>query len=323
VSAPPVFVVGCPRSGTTLLRLMLDAHPDLAIPPESHFIPLVARVRRRYERPEGFDAERMARDVFRGIRFRDWGLAEEAVLAEIRATRPSDLAGAAEAFFVAYARSRGKIRWGDKTPGYSLEMPLIASLYPSARFVHLVRDGRDVALSLMEVPRHPRSLAEAAEAWAHRIRVARRDAPSLGDRYLEVRYEDLVDDPETTVKLVAVHCDLPFAKAMLDHHRDDPADRVPGRNWGHHANLARPPTKGLRDWRRTMAEADQRLVEAIAGAELSALGYERRFPVVPAATRLRAAAGVAIDRARHAARALRVRAAILANPGSLPPPRRW
>ena len=67
----PVFVVGCPRSGTTLLRLMLNAHPRLAIPPESHFIPLVARVRRRYERPGGFDAERMATDVMRGLRFRD------------------------------------------------------------------------------------------------------------------------------------------------------------------------------------------------------------------------------------------------------------
>jgi Sulfotransferase family len=154
---PPVFVVGCPRSGTTLLRLMLDAHPDLSIPPESHFIPLVWRVRDRYETSGGFDGEKMARDVFRGIRFRDWSLPESEVLDELGRVAPSDLAGSIACFFCAYAGRNGKERWGDKTPGYSMELPLLASLFPDARFVHLIRDGRDVALSLMEVPRPPRS----------------------------------------------------------------------------------------------------------------------------------------------------------------------
>jgi hypothetical protein len=321
--APPIFVVGCPRSGTTLLRLMLDAHPSLAIPPESHFIPLVAQVRSRYDQPSGFDAEHMAADVMRGLRFRDWHLSDDAVRAAIRERNPTTLASAIECFFVAYADAHGKARWGDKTPGYSIELPLISALFPEAVFVHLIRDGRNVALSLMEVPRPPRSFAEAAQVWRARVSTGRADGSALGDRYLELRYESLVEDPESSLKQICSLAALEYTPAMLDYHREDPAASVPERNWGHHRNLAMPPTAGLRDWREHMSEADQQLFEAVAGDELSELGYERRFPEVPAGVRTRAAAILAVDRARHAVRAVRVRVATARHPEALPPPRRW
>ena len=322
--APPIFVVGCPRSGTTLLRLMLDAHPSLAIPPESHFIPLVARVRSRYEQPSGFDAEHMAADVMRGLRFQDWGLPPEAVRRAIHERRPATLAAAIECFFVAYADAHGAARWGDKTPGYSIELPLISELFPEAVFVHLIRDGRNVALSLMEVPRPPRSFAEAAQVWRFRVSKGRADGAALGERrYLELRYEALVDDPESALKQICGVASLDYTPAMLDYHREDPAASVPERNWGHHRNLASPPTPGLRDWRERMSDADQHLFEAVAGDELSELGYERRFPDVPAGVRVRAAAILAFDRTRHAVRAARVRMATARHPEALPPPRRW
>jgi hypothetical protein len=322
--APPIFVVGCPRSGTTMLRLMLDAHPSLAIPPESHFIPLVARVRSRYEQPSGFDAEHMAADVMRGLRFQDWGLPEEDVRRAIRERRPATLAAAIECFFVAYADAHGKPRWGDKTPGYSIELPLISELFPEAVFVHLIRDGRNVALSLMEVPRPPRSFAEAAQVWRYRVSKGRADGAALGERrYLELRYEALVDDPESALKQICALASLDYTPSMLDYHREDPAASVPERNWGHHRNLASPPTPGLRDWRDRMSDADQQLFEAVAGDELSALGYERRFPRVGAGVRARAAAILAFDGARHAVRAARVRVAMARHPDALPPPRRW
>jgi hypothetical protein len=321
--APPIFVVGCPRSGTTLLRLMLDAHPTLAIPPESHFIPLVARVRSRYDQPSGFDAEHMAADVTRGLRFREWDLPADAVRAAIRERRPTTLASAIECIFVAYADAHGKTRWGDKTPGYSIEMPLISELFPEAAFVHLIRDGRNVALSLMEVPFQPGSFAEAAQLWRSRVSTGRKDGAALGDHYLELRYESLVEDPESALKQICALASLEYTPAMLDYHRKDPAASVPDRNWGHHRNLARPPTTGLRDWRERMSDADQQLFEAVAGDELSELGYERRFPDVPGGVRARAAAILAFDRARHAARAVRIRVAMARHPEALPPPRRW
>jgi hypothetical protein len=303
---------------------MLDAHPSLAIPPESHFIPGVYRVRDRYGAGSSFDAEHMARDVFATLRFKDWHLPEESVLAEIRAAEPEGLVGAIEAFFVAYAKAHGKPRWGDKTPGYSIDMPLIAQLFPDARFVHIIRDGRNVALSFMEVPRPPRSLIEAAEVWKHRVRTARTDAGRLGPAtVLDIRYESLVEDPEAVLRQVCAHVELDFTASMLDYHRTEVSAAVPERNWGHHKNLAKPPTKGLRDWREEMSDADQRLFEAVAGDELSAFGYERRFPSIPAGARAKAAAIQTYDDARRRLRALRITAALRKNPDALPPPRRW
>ena len=323
-AAPPVFVVGCPRSGTTLLRLMLNAHPQLAIPPESHFIPLVARVRRRYERPGGFDAERMATDVMRGLRFRDWNLPEDRVRAAIRERRPATLADSIRCFFEAYADAHGKERWGDKTPGYSIELPLVSGLFTDAVFVHLIRDGRDVALSLMDVPRPPRSLAEAAQVWRSRVATGRADGATLGARrYLELRYESVVDDPGSALEQICELASLEYTSAMLDYHREDPAGSVPARNWGHHRNLAKPPTRGPSDWRDRMSTADQRLFEALAGDELSDLGYERRFPEVTVGARARAAANLTYDRGRHLVRSARIALAVKRHAEALPPPRRW
>ncbi len=322
--APPIFVVGCPRSGTTLLRLMLDAHPEVAIPPESHFIPQVARVRARYDQASGVDAEHMAEDVMRGIRFQDWHLPAEAVRATIRERHPTTLSGAIECLFVAYADAHGKTRWGDKTPGYSIELPLIATLFPDAVVVHLIRDGRNVTLSLMEVPRPPRSFAEAAQVWRARVATGRADGEKLGpERYLELRYESLVEDPGSALEQICGLASLEYTPAMLDYHREDPAASVPERNWGHHVNLAKPPTAGLRDWRERMSAADQQLFEAVAGDQLDALGYERRFPKVPAGVRAKAAAILAFDGVRHGIRAARMKVAVARHPEALPPPRRW
>jgi hypothetical protein len=140
---------------------------------------------------------------------------------------------------------------------------------------------------------------------------------------LEVRYEDLVDDPETALKQVCDHVELEWDAAMLEYHRSDPAAAVPERNWGHHSNLAKPPTKGLRDWRDTMLESDQELFEAIAGEELSALGFERRFPDRTSMAKARALANVAYDGVRHRMRAAKIRAAMMRHHDALPPPRRW
>ena len=132
-----------------------------------------------------------------------------------------------------------------------------------------------------------------------------------------------MDDPESALRAICAMAALEYTPAMLAYHREDPAASVPERNWGHHANLARPPTTGLRDWRDRMSAADQQLFEAVAGGVLSDLGYERRFPDVPFAARARAAAVLTYDGGRHLVRSARIRAASARHPDALPPPRRW
>ncbi|MBI4259823.1 MAG: sulfotransferase [Actinobacteria bacterium] len=322
-AVPPAFVVGPGRSGTTMLRLMLDAHPRLAIPPESHFVPAVWRVRRRYQRPGGVDAARLARDIVGTFRFREWGLPAEEVLDRVRALDRPTVADVVEAAFLAYAAHHGKDRWGDKTPSYGLDLPLIAGMFPEARFVHLVRDGRDVALSLRDVPWGTSDPVQAAEFWSHRVRVARRDGTALGPgRFLELRYEDLVADPEGVLGRVCGFLDLDLRPEMLRYFERS-GRALPERVRRSHEHEGKPPTAGLRDWRREMDPVDVALFEAVAGEELEALGYERSTPRPSAGIRLRAGVRRVRTGLSRAAWRARFRAVLLLRRDRFPPSRRW
>jgi sulfotransferase family protein len=321
---PPVFIVGFPRSGTTLLRAMLDSHPELAIPPESHFIPLLWLVRRRYIERGRFNPEALLNDVFKSSRFREWGLNEDAVRRGVKDGGAHDFAGVIESLFLVYAHKHGKHRWGDKTPGYSLDMPLLADLFPSARFVHVVRDGRDVALSFLErfIGKDSRP-AVVAEAWAHRIRRARADGAALGpNRYMEARYEELAADPAPVLRSVCEAIELEYRPEMLTYY-ERVSGSIPSREKQLHSNLLKPPTTGLRDWRSQMDAKTLRIFEAIAGAELNDLGYGRADPHPPASVQLRARAERLVVGLGHTGRSVRRRALRIARPTAIPLPRRW
>jgi hypothetical protein len=321
-TGPCVFIVGCPRSGTTLLRMMLHSHPDLAIPPESHFIPLAYSVRSRYLTNGLWDVERLAGIILRTTRFREWMVPEERVLKRIRALETPTFADVMESFFLAYADGYDKPRWGDKTPGYSLEIPTLSQLFPQARFVHVVRDGRNVAMSLCEIiPRM--SLVEAAAAWSLRVRKGREDGRKLGDkRYMELRYEALVRDPEVVLREVCEFLDLAYRSEMLDF-AGLVRESIPERERGIHRNLVKPLTEGLRDWRVDMATGQVALIEAVAGRQLAEFGYERRFRRIPMSIRPLAWLSQLLNGVSHAVWQARRRAMVTLRPEVLPLPRRW
>lgn len=277
VSRPPFcFVVGCPRSGTTLLRAMLDSHPDIALPPESYFVIDMGRRRRRYEAAKGFQTERFVRDLLTHRWFRKWGLKDEDVSRSYRERSPRDYSDAVRLAFSLYAAERGKGRYGDKTPNYVLRMPLLASLFPEARFVHVIRDGRDVASSLLDSDLGLRNLSEAALSWRFHAGRGRSAGRSLGpDRYMELRYEDLVRDPEASLRGVSGFFDLTFDPVMLRYH-ERAANLVAQFNRPEiHRRLSLPPTQGIRDWRNDLSGADVSRFESLAGDLLAACRYER------------------------------------------------
>jgi hypothetical protein len=242
------FVVGCSRSGTTLLRAMLDAHPALAVPPESHFAlaPSVRALRRALRREPWFALWEIDAPDLHGL----------------------DCADAVRALFAAYAAARGKPRYADKTPYYVSHLPRLAARFPEARFVHVVRDGRDVALSLLEVPWGPDTIEGAALYWRRRV-LEGRAAGLPPDRYRELRYEALVADPEGELRPLAAWLRLEYSGAMLAY--PDRPLTVPYPE--HHRRLALAPTPDLRDWRTQMSPADVARFERVAGDALDALGY--------------------------------------------------
>jgi Sulfotransferase family len=291
---PAPFVVGVPRSGTTLLRLMLDAHPVLTIPPETHFVPKLITQFEGWV-ADGKSTAELREQAFELItthpRWGDMGLDPDALRSRLAQHDPLTPGDAARSFYAAYAAREGKPRWGDKSPPYAWKAPRIQRGLPEARFIHLIRDGRDVALSLSEVSWGPGGLPEAARKWVRDMGRARRRAERLRPgTYMEARYEDLVLDPEPILRRVAEFVDLPWNDAMLAYHETAEArmrevirelrplgggtitaeERV-----RQHELVSKPPsTSRTGRWKTEMSPDDQEAFRAVAGQLLVELGYE-------------------------------------------------
>jgi Sulfotransferase family len=264
---PPLLILGVRRSGTTLLRVMLDRHSQLAVPDETYFVPQLAdRHLRRV------DPDRFLEDVRRVV---DWDLSLGEVRARLRDGMP--VGEAIGSVYAVYAEERGKPRWGDKTPMYMQNLRLLERLFPDARFVHLIRDGRDAATSFLAMPRgivtetwmRPQTPADFACQWRTEVAAARRLGGRVGGRYLEVRYEDLVADVEAVLHRICDFAGLAYEPAMADYAGNVDVSAKP-----HQQSLMRPPTRGLRDWRTQMPAADVAAFEHVAGDLLHELGYE-------------------------------------------------
>ncbi len=266
------FVVGSARSGTTLVRMMLNAHSDIAVPPESRFIVELWRDQDEVE-VDGF-----LRQLEAHKRWSSWETSIEAVRAQLSDASRISFSTAIEAAYRAYAQERDKTYWGDKTPRYVESIPLLARLFPSAKFVHQVRDGRNVALSYADVPFGPKNVGKAATLWARRVVTGIRDGRPLGpSRYMELRYENLVVDAERSMKALCTFLDIRYDPGMLDYTeraRGDVLDRAARYN----PNVTSKPMSKVRSWEDDMPRIQVETFEAAAGDLLDSLEYPRAFP---------------------------------------------
>ena len=277
------FIVGSARSGTTLLRMMLNAHPEVAVPPESRFV--VDLYRSDEVQVDAF-LERLESHP----RWTTWDTPIEDVRAQLTGMTTVTYPEAIEAAYMAYAQNRNKKRYGDKTPRYIEDIPLLSRLWPEAKFVHLVRDGREVALSYADVPFGPSTVAKAAALWKARVKLGMERGRPLGTaRYVELRYERLLANPQEEVEGLCSFLDLEFDPAMLDYSeraRSEVLDRAKLYN----PNVMRSITK-TRSWDEQMPRSQVEVFEAVAGDTLTELGYERAFPSPSLAARMASLAG--------------------------------
>jgi hypothetical protein len=276
--APPVFAffVGCGRSGTSLLRAIFDSHPDVNVPRDTYFILNLASRRHRYERGSAFDVESFVADLGAQYDFHRWPISLDEISEDLRTHSPATYPDAIRQIFQLCARSQGKTRYGNKSPVHVRGLPTLAELFPEARFVHIIRDGRNVALSYLEVDFGPTTVEGAALRWRRHVTSGRKTGRKLGpDRYREVRYEEILDEPEKTIRELCAFLDVAFDPRMLRYYErteDLYAGKPPPK---HHRNLAKPPTKGMRDWREQMPPTHVAAFESLAGDLLDELGYER------------------------------------------------
>lgn len=282
-------IVGAPRSGTTLLRFMLDSHPELAIPPETGFLRLGPELIRN-----GVSAEEFFRVIVNFPEsfpaWDDFGIGQDEFRTALASLEPFTVADGFRTFYRLYAERSGKNRWGDKTPLHSKGMDEIREVLPEARFIHIIRDGRDVALSLREMWFSPGKEMEVQAAhWRDWVNAARESGRGSPD-YLEVSYESLVRQPQGVLEGVCSFIGLDFAPAMLDYHNRT-STRLKEHKTRYRADgsilvtherrleqmrlTTRPPDSSrISGWKTAMSPEDRKRFEAIAGDLLRELGYE-------------------------------------------------
>jgi len=265
----PIFLVGCPRSGTTLLRDLLRSHPNLTFPPESHFIP---RFYRAFGDPSSDEqAWQLARRILKSPRVALlWRItAEKRDFAGCRS-----FSGVTRRLFEIWAGKDGKPRWGDKTPHYVRDIPLLLRLFPEAQVIHIVRDGRDVALSWLRTRIEPRNLYVAARMWKEMVTQGRHDGALLRPgAYFELRYETLLTEPEATMRSVCEFLIEPYDAVVLSPNRIAPGRRRHAIEPGSPALACIIVRNNAGGWRSGMSLRQRVLFESVAGGLLSELGY--------------------------------------------------
>jgi hypothetical protein len=285
---PYLFIVGCARSGTTLLHRIVDAHPLIAVSPEMHWI---THHFKKWKHPasDGLVTPELASELTEHWRFTRLGVDREEFEGLLGSGEPVPYRGFLEGIFDLYGRVKNKPLVGNKTPAYVRSLRGLHALWPEAKFVHIIRDGRDVCLSVMSWKKAGRTagryatweeypVSTTALWWERKVRQGREGGGSLpGVLYYEIRYEDLINHPERECTRLCEFLGLPYDEAMPRFHegktRADLPDpkRTPKTAW-------LPVTSGLRDWRTEMPAGDVERFEAAAGELLGELGYPRAFP---------------------------------------------
>jgi hypothetical protein len=273
-SPVPFFLVGCGRSGTSLLRGLLNAHPLLAIPLESLFIADYLRAAGRWP------LERIKAYIVREPELREWGLQVSV----------HDLAGCETVGQVIvrlhelYARSKGKKHWGQKTPRLVRHLPLLAEHLREARYIHLVRDPRAVVSSLIRSDVHRSTPWYGARRWVMDVQAGLDFEARHPQRIMRLTYEALVQDPEQMVRTVMDFVGLDLVPAQLE-------VRTGAQEYSEfyaniHANLeGRITDRFVEHWRSHLDARDVALIESIAAPQMDTLGYPRESRVQPRLTR--------------------------------------
>ena len=283
------IVIGAPRSGTTLLRFMLDAHPGLAIPPETGFV--VPCAQQASQGTVSLD------DFFRTVTgyppeapgWCDFQIPAESFLARLKLLDPFTVADGIRAFYELYAARFGKVRWGDKTPLYCMHAQSIETLLPEAHFVHVIRDGRDVALSLRPMWFAPgRDIETLAAYWRDCVTTGRRQGAACR-HYMEIRYDRLLENSREALEAICEFLSLAFDDRMLRYHEfagerlrehlgrfrpDGSVVVTHEQRLGQQHRTRRPPDRSrIAVWKREMPREEQQRFDAIAGGVLRDFGF--------------------------------------------------
>lgn len=270
----PIFILGAQRSGTTLLRLLVNSHSKIAIPEEGGFwMPLLRKYGSKHGR---LLSDHEIKSIIKYIRtsdqFKLWLINADEYFENIIMGNNISFSDFMYGLYHEYAVSQNKDVWGDKTPSFFRMIPEISKIFPNAKFIHIIRDGRDLFLSWRKIDPTKKNISVVALEWLYKVKKANDDLNRFcKDRFISIRYEDLVQDPEKNINEVCKFIGIDYENEMMNYWKK--SNQFIGK---HHSDLIFRPVSSIstKKWKRELTKKEIRKFETITGSLLTTNDYE-------------------------------------------------
>ena len=276
----PIFIVGVPRSGTTLLRLILTSHSDICIPPEStFFLDLENRYGKSTDLSQKIDD--FIEEIYQDNKFQDWQVDQNKLRQKLSAIKPLTYAQAVATVYRSYLEQKkpnAKI-WGDKNPFYYYQVDKILKYFPQARFVNIIRDVRAIYSSIKKVSKLSSWIIDSpasyvTEKWTDNAKFV--EEHSANDIIYHIHYENLILDPELSIRQLCDWLGIKFESKMLEFYQENldkklvPRDRL---SW--HYNTLKPIKAELANsWKDELSIEELINIEFLNRKNMKIMGYK-------------------------------------------------
>jgi len=286
---PFFFIIGRPRSGTSLLMAMLDANPHIIIPPEIPIIPLLGQKYQKVREWNTLLLEEFYKDLiqlhfedfynFNDLSFDQHKIKEEIISQEKNTTFADLIKIVYSNYLSAFPKKEIKLL-GDKNPAYSKYAPYYLKLFPEAKFIHIRRDYRDHALSMLRAGFGIKHLAFIAERWKYSMKITLDFKKLYPDKTLMIKFEDLLHDPEKELEQICQFLSVPFYKElMLQVNHENLGSLYPDHIMTEYQSSLMQPLSsekvGL--WKTIMTEKQVRLCDFMVGKYAELAGYSKKY----------------------------------------------
>lgn len=272
---PPFFILGFSRSGTTLFRHILNVHPNLAVVEEPHYwVKYYENIDLFGDLNNDVNLVRLLKSIFSTGRFKSHGLDIEIDNTLIEAINPRTYSRVIDVLFAKYAKQNGKPRWSVDNPSDIAKIPKVLELFPDAKFIFLIRDIRGVVGSSIQVLGNDDfNYYKFGQGWIEGIELFKKNVSNLPeDRWLIVRYEDLVSNPDSTLRLVCKFIDEPYSERLINYNEyalDDVAHTKSD------SYLKKISTGSIDKWKKLITKRKElERLESIVGRYLEEFDYK-------------------------------------------------
>ncbi|MFW5793380.1 MAG: sulfotransferase family protein [Bacteroidota bacterium] len=283
-----IFILGNPRSGTSLFRLMLNQHSEIVAPPESGFLQWWYHKYNDWTKKDNFSnrLELFLNDLFTSKKIETWVLDREKLKNFIIAKNPADYGTLIGCVYLAYKSQSDNIRViADKNNYFISHIPELKSIWPDAKFIHLIRDGRDVACSYIDVdklktdspykPKLPINIEQIANEWIKNNRTIAQLHKENSENYFLIKYEDIISKTQKALRGVCDFLDLNFEYNMLDYYNQknvSKAEPLQTLDWKEKTR-DKPDPKKIKRYKHDLNQEQIKLFNRIAEPELKLYGY--------------------------------------------------